>query len=209
VMIPAPSPILVLASVVEALRKETVAQVTAFHKENPLQKGISKEELRKRIYDNLPLEIFRYCLEGLVEKHRLAFQEDMISLHGREVQLTSAGQQVREMIEVFFQKSGYQPPSVSDLQSSISADPDEVRRIFFWMVKERILIKLADDIVYHRSTIDDIKKQIKTRFASGTKFGVADFKELFDITRKHAIPLLEYLDREKFTRRLGNDRVLL
>jgi selenocysteine-specific elongation factor len=208
-MVPAPSPILVLASVVESLSKETVAQVTAFHKENPLQKGISKEELRKRIYGNLPLEIFRYCLEGLVEKHKLALQEDMISLHGREVHLTSQGEQVREMIEVFFQKSGYQPPSASDLQSSISADPEEVRRIFFWMLKERILIRLSDEIVYHRSTIEEIKKQIKAKFAAGTKFGVADFKELFDITRKHAIPLLEYLDREKFTRRLGNDRVLL
>jgi selenocysteine-specific elongation factor len=209
VMVPAPSSILVLASVVEALKKETVTQVTAFHKENPLQKGISKEELRKRVYDDLPLEIFRYCLEGLVEKHKVALQEDMISLHGREVHLTSQGQQVREMIEVFFQKSGYQPPSASDLQSSISADPEQVRRIFFWMLKERILIKLSDEIVYHRSTIEEIKKQIKAKFAAGTKFGVADFKELFDITRKHAIPLLEYLDREKFTRRLGNDRVLL
>jgi selenocysteine-specific elongation factor len=209
VMVPAPSPILVLASVVESLRKETVAQVTVFHRENPLQKGISKEELRKRIYDDLPLEIFRYCLEGLVDKHKLALQEDMISLHGREVQLTSQGQQVREMIEVFFQRAGYQPPSASDLQSSISADPEEVRRIFFWMLKERILIKLSDEIVYHRSTIEEIKRQIKAKFAAGTKFGVADFKELFDITRKHAIPLLEYLDREKFTRRLGNDRVLL
>jgi selenocysteine-specific elongation factor len=209
VMVPAPSPILVLASVVESLSKETVAQVTAFHKENPLQKGISKEELRKRVYDDMPLEIFRFCLEGLVNKHKLALQEDLISLHGREVHLSSEGEQVREMIEVFLQKAGYQPPSASDLQSSISADPEEVRRVFFWMLKERILIKLSDEIVYHRSTIEEIKKQIKARFAAGSKFGVADFKELFDITRKHAIPLLEYLDREKFTRRLGNDRVLL
>ncbi len=79
----------------------------------------------------------------------------------------------------------------------------------FLVLKEKILIKLSDDIIYHQTVIESIKKQIKAKFAAGSKFGVADFKELFDITRKHAIPLLEYLDREKFTRRIGNDRLLL
>jgi len=77
------------------------------------------------------------------------------------------------------------------------------------MIKEKILVKVAEDVVYHRATMDSIKQQIRSKFTPGSKFGVADFKELFDITRKHAIPLLEYLDRDRFTRRLGNDRVLL
>lgn len=209
VMVPAPAPILVLPEVVESLKKETLTQVGAFHKENPLQKGISKEELRKRIYDDLPQEVFRYCLEALAGARKIAFQEDAVSLFGREVQLTAEAEQVRRRIEDLFLQSGYQPPSVSDLADSVAADPEEVRRIFFWMLKEKILIKLTEDIVFHRATLDEIRKQIKARFAPGSKFGVADFKDLFGITRKHAIPLLEYLDRERFTRRQGNDRVLL
>ncbi len=209
VMIPAPAPILLLPDVVESLKKETLTQVSDFHKENPLQKGISKEELRKRLYDDLPLEVFRYCLDTLVEKHKISFLEDAISLHGREVQLTAEGQRVREMIEASFQKAGYQPPSLSDLQNSIQGNPEETRRIFFWMIKEKILVRLSDDLVYHRETVETIKKQIRAKFTAGAKFGVAEFKEIFDITRKHAIPLLEYLDREKFTRRVGNDRLLL
>ncbi len=209
VMLPAPAPILVLPNVVEVLKKETLTQVSDFHKENPLQKGISKEELRKRLYDDLPLEVFRYCLDTLVEKHKISFLEDAVSLHGREVQLTAEGQRMRELIEVAFQKAGYQPPSLLDLQNSIQGNSEETRRIFFWMIKEKILVRLSDDLVYHRETIETIKKQIKAKFTTGAKFGVAEFKELFDITRKHAIPLLEYLDRDKFTRRVGNDRILL
>jgi selenocysteine-specific elongation factor len=209
VMIPAPAPILVLPDVVESLKKETLAQVSEFHKENPLQKGISKEELRKRFFDDLPLEVFRHCMEGLIEKHKISFQEDTVSLHGREVQLTNEGQKIREIIEALFVRAGYQPPLISEVQNSVSSDPEEAKRIFFWMIKEKILVRISDDLVYHRTTLDTIKKQIKNKFTPGNKFGVADFKELFDITRKHAIPLLEYLDREHFTRRLGNDRVLL
>ncbi len=209
VMIPAPAPILVLPHIVESLKKETLAQVRDFHKENPLQKGISKEELRKRFYDDFPLEVFRHCMEGLVEQHKISFQEEAVSVYGREVQLTAEGQQVRETIEAIFQKAGYQPPGISDVQNSVAADPEEIRRIFFWMIKERILVKVSEDLVYHRTTLEFIKKQIKGKFTPGSKFGVAEFKEIFDITRKHAIPLLEYLDRERFTRRLGNDRILL
>jgi selenocysteine-specific elongation factor len=208
-MIPAPSPILVLPQVVESLKKEALAQVGAFHKENPLQKGISKEELRKRIFDDLPLEVFRHCLDELVARQKIAFQGEAVSLHGREVQLTQEDNQIREQIEVLYRKAGYQPPSLSDVQSAVPANPEEIRRIFFWMIKEKILVKVSEDLVYHRTIMDSIKKQIKDRFARGSKFGVADFKELFDITRKHAIPLLEYLDRERFTRRLGNDRIVL
>jgi selenocysteine-specific elongation factor len=209
VMIPAPAPILVLPHVIESLKKETLAQMRDFHKENPLQKGISKEELRKRFYDDLPLEVFRHCMEGLAEQHKISFQEDAVSVYGREVQLTAEGQQVREMIEAIFQKAGYQPPGISDVQNFVATDPEETRRIFFWMIKERILVKVSEDLVYHRTTLEFIKKQIKSKFTPGSKFGVAEFKELFDITRKHAIPLLEYLDRERFTRRMGNDRILL
>lgn len=209
VLIPASSPILVLPHIIESLQKETLAQISGFHKENELQKGISKEELRKRFYDDLPIEVFRYCLDGLVEKRRITFLEDAISLYGREIQLTPEAEKIRESIETAIKDGDFQPPSLSDLQQSLPANPEEIRRIFFWMIKEKILVKLSEDVFYHKSTLEGIKQQIKAKFAPGAKFGVAEFKDLFDITRKHAIPLLELLDRERFTRRVGNDRVLL
>jgi selenocysteine-specific elongation factor len=209
VMIPAPSPILVLPDTIDSLTQETLALVSDFHKKNVLQKGISREELRKRIYDGLPAEVFKYCLEMLVEKHRLSLQKETVSLYGREVQLSSEGEQLREKIEAVFKQSGFQPPLLSELLASVDEDPEEVRRIFYWMIKENILVKIAEDFVYLQTTLEDIKEKTKGRFAAGTKFGVADFKEIFNLTRKHTIPLLEYLDREKFTRRQGNERILL
>ena len=98
---------------------------------------------------------------------------------------------------------------MSELAAAVAATPEEVRRIYFWMLKEKILVKVSDDLAYHKLTLEEIRDTIRRRFAPGDKFGVADFKELFDLTRKHAIPLLEFFDREHFTRRVGNDRVLL
>jgi len=209
VMIPAPSPILVLNSTIEDLSKNTIERVEEFHDKNSLKKGISREELRKRIYDGLPPELFRYCLESLVEKKQLSLQNELVSLYGREVQLSDEGKRLQEKIESVFISSGFQPPSFSQLQSSIGEDTEEVRRIFYWMIKENILVRIAEDFVYHRSTLEKVIAKIKDRFKPGEKFGVADFKGMLDLTRKHSIPLLEYLDREKFTRRQGNERILL
>ena len=76
------------------------------------------------------------------------------------------------------------------------------------MIKEKQLVKIAEDLVYLRTTLEEIKRRIKEKFKPGVKFGVPDFKDILGITRKHAIPLLEFLDREKFTRRLGIDRII-
>ncbi len=209
VMVAAPSPILLLPSVVSALESETLALVAGFHESNPLLKGISREELRKKSYDDLPAEAFRYCLERLVARRAIALQEELVLLHGREVHLSTDGQQVRERIESLFRKAGYQPPPVSELAAAVAAPLEEVRRIYFWMLKEKILVKISDELAYHNETLDEIRSSIRGRFAPGDKFGVADFKQMFDLTRKHAIPLLEFFDRERFTRRMGNDRILL
>ena len=208
-MIPSPLPILALPAIIESLKKETVSLVERFHRENPLLRGISREELRTRAYDGLPPEVFRYCLDKLTEERRISLQEDMVALHGREVQLPPAGLQIREAIEELLRQAGWQPPSLPEIPAMISADPAEVRKICSWMLKEKILVRVTEEIVYCRATIEAMKSRIRSRYQAGAKFGVAEFKELFDLTRKHAIPLLEYLDRERFTRRQGSERILL
>lgn len=208
-IVPGPFPTLVLPAVIEALKKESVALVARFHQENPLLRGISREELRKRAYDGLSSELFRFCLEALSEEHLISIHEDMVALHGREVVLGPAGLRIKETIEHLLLHAGWQPPSQQELYAQVSADPAEVRKICFWMLKEKILVRISEDLVYHRTTIQGMKDRIHGHYSAGAKFGIAEFKELFDLTRKYAIPLLEYLDRGHFTRRQGSERVLL
>ncbi len=209
VIVPGPIPIVVMPAVITALKEETVSLVARFHQENPLLRGISREELRTRTYDRVPQEIFRFCLDRLSEERRISLNEDVISLHGREVQLSPAGLKSKESIEELLLQAGWQPPALSEIASLLASDPVEVRRICSWMLKERILIRVAEDLAYHRTTIQEMKEKIRGRYPAGARFGVAEFKELFGLTRKHAIPLLEYLDRERFTRRQGSERILL
>ncbi len=209
VLVPGPFPILALSAVIETLRNQTVALLERFHQENPLLKGISREELRKRAFDRLPPEIFRFCLDRLSEEHLITIHEDMVASYGREVKLSSAELDIKARIESLLQRAGWQAPSLQEIPAMISADPNEVRKIYFWMLKEKILVRISEDLVYHNSALQEMRNRIHERYPAGSRFGVAEFKELFELTRKHAIPLLEYLDREHFTKRQGNDRILL
>ena len=208
-IIPAPLPVLAIPAVIESLKEETVSLIERFHLDNPLLRGISREELRKRAYDGRPPEVFRYCLDQLAEERRISLQEDMVALHGREVQMLPAELRIKEMIEKVLRQAEWQPPSLAEIPALVSADPAEVRKICSWMLKEKILVRVTEDIVYCRATIEEMKSRIRDHYRPGAKFGVAEFKELFELTRKHAIPLLEHLDRERFTRRQGSERILL
>ncbi|MBM3790153.1 MAG: selenocysteine-specific translation elongation factor [Acidobacteria bacterium] len=209
VLVPGPTPLLLQPATADALEKEALSLIDRYHREVPLSKGISREELRMRVFDRFPAEVFRYCLEALAAEKKVTLQEDIVGSYGRDVQLPPESRRIMEMIEQAHKKAGYQPPSLADLQGAPGEDPDEVRRIYHWMLKEKILVKISDEIAYHRDTLEAIKETIHSRFARGDRFGVSAFKELFDLTRKHAIPLLEHLDRERFTRRSGNDRILV
>ncbi len=209
VVVPAPVPVLVQPRLIAQLEEETLRLVSGFHAENPLLRGISREELRTRVFRDLPVEVYRHCLERLAERRKIALQDETVSLHGRSVQLSEDGLRLKERIEALFRQSGYQPPAMGEVIASLESNPEETRKILFWMIREKMLVKVSEELTYHREVLDEIKSRIRSGFAPGSRFGVAEFKQLFDLTRKHAIPLLEYLDRERFTRRQGNDRILL
>jgi selenocysteine-specific elongation factor len=209
ILVPAAVPVLLLPEIAKSLEKETLALVAEFHEQNPLQKGLSREELRERVYGDLPLEVFRFMLDQLAQKKKISLQEEVVSIFGREVQLSAQEETTRGKIEAVFRQAGLQPPMISELAAAVGEDAEKVRRIYFWMLKQKILIKVSEELTWHRLALEEIKNKIRSTFKAGDAFGVADFKELFGMTRKHAIPLLEYLDRERITRRQGNDRILL
>jgi selenocysteine-specific elongation factor len=76
-------------------------------------------------------------------------------------------------------------------------------------VAEKLLARVGDSLLVERESLESLKQRVRERFAPGSRIEVGAFKELVGLTRKHAIPLLEYLDRERVTRRAGNERLVL
>jgi selenocysteine-specific elongation factor len=89
-------------------------------------------------------------------------------------------------------------------------DAPRAQKILQILLREKVLVKVSSDLVYHRITLQRLRETLaKYRKEHGVRLPITVFKELTGITRKYAIPLLEYLDREQVTRRAGDERVIL
>lgn len=199
--------LLLSKSIVDSLRERMSASVEQFHKSNPLVQGISKEQLRETL--DLRQEVFRGALEGLVRDRKLTANGEIVHAAGKGVALRDEEAVSKAQIERAFAAAGLKVPLLKEVLASLPVDKTRAQKIVTLLLRDRVLVKLGDELVFHRDALEMLRRQIAAQKAKTPKLNVGEFKDLFGITRKHAIPLLEYLDRERLTRRVGDERVIL
>jgi len=183
-------------------------EVEAFHKSNPLVAGINKDELRKKL--ELRPEIFSGALAELVAAKKIGISGEQVSVAGKGVAMDPAEAKARQTIEDAFRKAGLKVPYLKDVLATLPVDKVRAQKIVTLLLRDRVLVKFGDELAFHIDTLNALKKDVAAMKAAGVKsFDVAQFKDRFEITRKYAIPLLEYLDRERITRREGDKRIIL
>ena len=101
-------------------------------------------------------------------------------------------------------------PSVKEVLSGLSVEAKRAEKLLHILLREKNLMRVSPDLIFHHATLTHLKTQLLTyKETKGERISVPGFKDLTGITRKYAIPLLEYLDRERVTRRTGDERVIL
>ena len=101
-------------------------------------------------------------------------------------------------------------PSVKEVLTKLAIEAKRAERLLQILLREKILVRVSPELVFHRDALAQLKARLGGyKQSKGDRISVPTFKELTGITRKYAIPLLEYLDRERVTRRAGDDRVIL
>lgn len=193
--------------VVILLRDRATAIVDQFHKANPLVAGIGRERLRETL--GVREEVFRGVLDSLVRDKKLQVSGEVVQAFGKGVVLRDEEAEAKAQIEQAFAKSGLKVPLLKDVLAALPVDKIRAQKIVTLLLRDRVLVKLGDELVFHRDALAGLKQQIAAQKSKTPKLNVGAFKDLFGITRKHAIPLLEYLDRERVTRRVGDEREIL
>jgi selenocysteine-specific elongation factor len=180
-----------------------------FHRANPLLPGIPKQELRGRA-GKTSAEIFAVALDDLMKAGTLAISGDLVQRAGREIALSDEEARAKELIEKEFERAGLTVPSFVAVLEKLPVESRRAQKILQILLREKVLIKVADDLVFHRASVARLRETLaKYRKERGERLPIPVFKELTGITRKYAIPLLEFLDREHVTRRVGDERVIL
>jgi selenocysteine-specific elongation factor len=178
--------------------------VREFHRKNPLLPGIPKQDLRGRELPDSP----PFLIDAiLAQEKQIVVEGENVRLASHKVVLKQDEEQARAAIERAFEQAGLAVPALPDVLAKSGVEAARARSLLQILLREKRLIRVGDDLVFHHSAMEKLRAMLAARQAA--RFNVGTFKDWTGISRKYAIPLLEYLDREKVTRREGDERVVL
>jgi selenocysteine-specific elongation factor len=186
----------------QAMRQE----LERYHEANPLKPGLFKEELKSRLPQIRESKLFNFILNQLAEQKILVQEKELVRLTGHKVQLKEDQQAVRDSLEKVYLTSGLQPPYFKELAEKFTKG--QPRQVLELMVKEGKLVKVKEDLYFHRQAIEELKKNLIQWLKEKGEITTPEFKDLTQTSRKYTIPLLEYFDAHQVTMRVEDKRLL-
>jgi selenocysteine-specific elongation factor len=184
----------------EQKRRELVQWLAHFHAANPAASGAPLSKAR-RIFDSTLADAI------IANDATFVTRGDLIALAAHRVRISQSEMSALAMLEDTFRQAGFAPPPVNEALRHVGADVKKARDLLEALIKSGRLVRLAPDLVYHADVVAHIRQSLAAH--KGRKFSVPEFKDWTQISRKYAIPLLEYLDRVHVTRREGDSRIVL
>lgn len=193
---------------------DLLAMVAAMHKADPMSGGLSREEARGKLFSHLRQAyggpaasnaVFESVVERLKRRNALVGTE-RLALPTHKVAVAGADDRIRTAVIDAYREAGLKPPDAATVEASARARADVINKMTTLLLREKVLVRV-DTLVFHADALQRLKQEISA--LKGAKVDVATFKDRYGLSRKFAIPLLEYLDRERVTRRTGDVRLVL
>jgi selenocysteine-specific elongation factor len=190
------------------LREKAMSFLTDYFTRKRMTVGVPKGEFIQQILPpRTDARLSDFLLDDLVREKIIRLDGDLIDIPGRSKDLSGAEGELARTVERRFQEAGLQPPPVSELINTIAQKAKVIEGVVGYLVKREALVRIAEGVYLHRDAVSAAVEKLKQQ--SGATIDIATFKEQFGLSRKVAIPLLEYLDRKGITKRIGDRRQVL
>ncbi len=191
--------------VLDALVAQTTAFVTAHLERHPLQWGVGKEELRQRVGFPHPAALFNRVIETLSTAHPLFVRGDRVRVGTPDIVLPPARARVIDRLNESIRAAGVAFPSRTELERAWTSE-ERIQDALQYLREAEQIVEVGEGVM-HVSALERCLATLRGVFAAKPELSVADLREALGITRKHAVPLLEYLDARRITLRKGDVRV--
>jgi selenocysteine-specific elongation factor len=192
------------------------AEVEAHHRREPLQRGLARETLRERVFAHVAPEVFRAVLAGAEGAGLLVSERDIVRAGGHSLALSAADSALHASLERIYREAALEAPTFDDAlaRAAVGAQiaREHARKILQLLIDSGMLVRVSSDLLVHREALARLLEMLDeyaARHEPERLIDVAAFKDLTNVSRKYAIPLLEYLDRARITRRAGDRRLIL
>ena len=197
------------------LKAAALNEVRTHHKREPLSRGLARETLRERHFAHIPSEVFRTVLTDLETAELLVSEKDLVRTSEHVLELSGSDAALRDRIDAVYESAGLEPPALDEALQAAGLTPTQKthgRKILQLLLDRQTLVRVQGDLYFHSRHLADLTAKLRKlalEHPSDPSLDVSAFKELAGVSRKYAIPLLEFLDRERITRRVGDRRQIL
>ena len=192
------------SAVVEETAAKMVEAVASFHTANPQRAGLGREELFSSVGGSA--EICELAAASLVSAKKLERQGTVFARAGWSARISGGDQQLSDRISAAFQAAGWAGPTIADVATTLGEPPTRVEKMIKLLVEKAVLVRLDERQCIHRDALAAAKQVVLRLFEKKPSFSTMEFRDAVGVSRKHAVPLLDYLDKLRFTVRSGHDR---
>lgn len=200
-------PLYVTPSLLASLRERMVALTGELHESNPLKPGIEKEALRRRLDAELAVDVFEALLRSAVSAGELEVEAGRVRVAGKGRSLSRQDSEARDELLRSIRAGGFTPPLFKEMAEATGLDKGKLRDLLGILLEEGEIEQVNPEYFVATGRIAEAEERIRSHLASIGRLGVADVRDMLGASRKYAIPLLEYFDRKRVTRRDGDYRV--
>ena len=200
---------MVAGTVYKKLAEKLVSTLSTFHREYPLKAGLSKEELRSRLYRGLDQRLFQFLLNDLLKKAIIGQDQALVRMADHRISLKEEEETLRLELESFYRQTGLASPTLKEVLEKFSRFPQPlIKEVLALMIDDGQLVKINEDLYFYGPALAELQEKLLAHLVKETEIDMPAFKDMTGLSRKYSVPLLEYFDKIKVTIRVGDKRIL-
>jgi len=182
--------------------------LAAFHREHPLDPGMPHRDVRALLLREIPEFAAAELLARLCQEPEFHVEREWVRLATHVVRLSDEEAEIERKLLEAFRAAKWQPPTLEEVILRQQLDPEKARKLYQFLLHRGVLVRVGEH-TFAAEALRELIERVRQQKAISATLDVGTFKALTGVSRKYAIPLLEYLDRQHVTRRVGNERIIL
>ncbi len=195
-------------TLVDELTQAAIAHLGAFHQKDPMKLGMSRGELASAWGRELPSKLVHFIVEKALKAGLLVAEQEVLRLPEHRVSLASDTAKLKGKLTEVYTTAGLTPPNLKDVLADLDLNFKEAAPVYKLLQDEGAIVKIKEDMYVGAQAIEQLISEVRAYLEKNGEMGPSEFKTIAPVSRKFSIPLMEYLDKEKVTMRVGDKRRL-
>jgi selenocysteine-specific elongation factor len=191
----------------QTINDKIVATLSRYHSQYPLRAGYPREDLRSRFFKNLNPKMFTLIVKKLEDRGTISSHNNYLLVSGFQPAPGERQNEAMRRIKTIMEEKRFVPPSLEELRQEVGLEESDFTEVINYLVDSGVLVKVTQEIYFARQAIEEGRKLLNDYFDREKELSLATARDIFNTTRKYALPLVEYYDRIRFTHRVGDTRV--